>query len=198
MTRLLVTGFGHFPGAPINPTGDILTAVKAMTFPPHLQVKTHLFRTVYAEVQRDLPRLIAEQKPDALILFGLANKAKTIRIETTARNSTHRTIPDADGNIFPTRSIDPAQPSLRKTGLDGPMIARHLRKAGLKTSTSRNAGNYLCNFSYFHALQAVEQGLLRQALFVHVPLPPEPLSAADLARAAHEIMLVVASADKTG
>ena len=188
MTRLVVTGFGSFPGAPVNPTEDILAAIRAMRFPQDLEITTHLFRTVYAEVQRDLPLLLTQHRPDALILFGLASKATSIRIETLARNSTHRRIPDADGAFFPTRIIDPQLPGQHRTRLNGPAIARHLRTSGLAARTSRNAGNYLCNFSYFLALQAVEQGHLNHALFVHVPLPPQPLSADDLALAAREII----------
>ena len=86
---ILVTGFGPFPGAPFNPTGPLVKRLARLRRPglANVTIVSHIFPTSYAAVDRDLPKLLAKHKPDALLMFGLAPRAKTIRIETRARNT---------------------------------------------------------------------------------------------------------------
>jgi len=93
---ILVTGFGPFPGALFNPTGPLVQRLARLRRPALADTKivAHIFPTSYAAVDRDLPRLIAKHKPDAVLMFGLAPRAKTIRIETRARNAASL-LPDA-------------------------------------------------------------------------------------------------------
>jgi pyroglutamyl-peptidase len=95
---ILVTGFGPFPGAPFNPTGLLAQRATRARRPALADVKiiTHIFPTSYAAVDRELPSLIAKHKPDALLMFGLAPRASTLRVETRARN-TLALLPDAGG-----------------------------------------------------------------------------------------------------
>ena len=74
---ILVTGFGPFPGAPFNPTGPLVKRLARLRRPSLADVKIvgYVFPTSYAAVDRDLPRLIARHKPDALLMFGLAPRA---------------------------------------------------------------------------------------------------------------------------
>ena len=74
MPTILLTGFGPFPGAPFNPTGPLVERLARLRRPGLADVKivAHVFPTSYAAVDRDLPKLIAKHKPDALLMFGLA------------------------------------------------------------------------------------------------------------------------------
>ena len=76
---ILVTGFGPFPGAPFNPTGPLVERLARLRRPglANAKIVAHIFPTSYAAVDRDLPKLIAKHKPDALLMFGLAPRAKT-------------------------------------------------------------------------------------------------------------------------
>ena len=76
---ILITGFGPFPGAPFNPTGP-LVAHLARTKLPRTKIVTHIFETSYAAVDRDLPTLLKRHKPDAVLMFGLASRARIVRI----------------------------------------------------------------------------------------------------------------------
>src|SRR6476646_10786223 len=98
MATILVTGFGPFPGAPFNPTGPLVQALARLKRPGLADVKIigHVFATSYDAVDHELPALIARHKPDALLMFGLAARAKTLRIETRARNAL-ALLPDAGG-----------------------------------------------------------------------------------------------------
>ena len=75
---ILVTGFGPFPGAPFNPTGPLVQRLTRMQRPVLAEVKilAHVFPTSYAAVDRDLPKLLAKHKPDALLMFGLATRTR--------------------------------------------------------------------------------------------------------------------------
>ncbi|MGB8036741.1 MAG: pyroglutamyl-peptidase I, partial [Pseudolabrys sp.] len=98
MTTVLITGFGPFPGAPFKPTGPLVERLARMRRPAlsDVTIVTHIFQTSYETVDRELPKLIARHKPDALLMFGLAPRAKTLRIETRARNAL-ALLPDVSG-----------------------------------------------------------------------------------------------------
>ena len=105
---VLVTGFGPFPGAPFNPTGPLVKRLARLRRPALAEIKIipHVFATSYAAVDRELPRLIAEHKPRVLLMFGLAARAKSLRIETRARNAL-ALLPDVSGQSLRRNSILP-------------------------------------------------------------------------------------------
>jgi pyroglutamyl-peptidase len=169
--RLLLTGFGPFPGAPVNPTGPLIRALKRkLQSLPGIHVDTHVFRTTYAAVDRGLPRLLAKTKPHALLMFGLANRSRGLRVETQARNRISRH-PDAAGIVPVSRRIADGAP--KTMPLRAPKAALlHAAKSGaLPARLSVNAGDYLCNYLYWRALEAAKHlGDPSRAVFVHVPL----------------------------
>lgn len=194
MTTLLVTGFGPFPGWERNPTPAMVRAVTALRL-PGVRIVGHVFNTVYAEVARDLPVLIARHRPDAVLLFGLAGRTGHVRIEKHAHNVTTRRVPDASGAYHASADIVADGPWRVPTAFATGRLAESLRRAGLHARLSPSAGEYLCNFSYWLALDAVARRETKRALFVHVPLPlrtgrsarrafTRRLTAADLAEVA--------------
>lgn len=170
MTTLLVTGFGPFPGWESNPTPAMVKAVTGMRL-PGVRIIGHVFNTVYAEVARDLPALIARHRPEAVLLFGLAGRTGHVRIEKHAHNVTTRRVPDASGAFHVSADIVADGPWRVPTGFAAGALTHNLRRAGLHARLSPSAGEYLCNFSYWLALEAVARGDVKHALFVHVPLP---------------------------
>lgn len=180
--RILITGFGPFPGAPDNPTGPLVRALARRPFPGAI-IKAHVFATRYRTVDRALPRLLKSFKPDALIMFGLATRSRAIRVETLARNRI-APYPDAGGDVRGPGAIDQtAERSLAVRAPSGALL-RTLKKAGFPARLSRNAGNYLCNYILWHATCAAEEPRgPKIASFIHVPpislrIPPDRLLAA--------------------
>jgi pyroglutamyl-peptidase len=170
--RILVTGFGPFPGAPDNPTGPLVRKL-ARAPRPGVTVKAHVFPTRYKAVDRALPRLLRNFKPDAMIMFGLAARSRAIRVETLARNriSAH---PDAGGSTPGPCAIDPASPRSLKVRAPTAALLRALQRTELPARLSRNAGDYLCNYALWHATRVTgEPGGPKFAAFIHLP----PLSA---------------------
>ncbi len=208
MTILLVTGFGPFPGAPFNPTTPLVKRLARIRRPALADVCIvgHVFPTSYAAVDRDLPALIAQHRPDTLLMFGLATRAKRVRIETRARNAL-ALLPDVKGATVHKAKIVPGGP----TALPMPAPAMHLltaaRNTHVPTVLSRDAGRYLCNYLCWRAAEAVAaQNGPRLAAFIHVPpiarvaRPRQPgnrrLSHDDLARTGAALLTALAAATR--
>ncbi len=204
MPTLLLTGFGPFPGAPFNPTASLVARL-ARTRRPALADVTlvaHVFATSYAAVERELPALIASHRPDALLMFGLAARAKTLRVETRARNAL-TLLPDVGGKVAARAKIAAGAPAARALPAPARRLLRALRDARVPAALSRDAGRYLCNYLIWRAAEAAgKPGGPRLAAFIHVPpvrrVPRRPgrsprLSTDDLARAGTALMVALAA-----
>lgn len=169
---ILVTGFGRFPGAPLNPAADLATALVRRRRPALAGVRFvgHVFATRWDEVDGTLPRLVAQEKPDAVLLLGVAGRADRVRIEQVARNRTSVLFPDAGGARRTHLGIAAGAPFVRRGRFPAAALRAALRTHGIDAASSRNAGTYLCNFAYWRALDAADRdGGPRLVVFVHVP-----------------------------
>jgi pyroglutamyl-peptidase len=202
MTTILITGFGPFPGAPFNPTTPLVKRLAKLRRPAlaDVEIVPHIFAASYAAVDRELPRMIARHRPDALLMFGLA-PARWLRIETRARN-TLALLPDAGGATPRSRAIATGEPA----SLAMPAPARRLLGAvhatRLPAALSRDAGRYLCNYLCWQAALTARKGP-RIAAFVHVPnigrTPRRPgkkrrFTLDDLTRAGGRLLFEIAAA----
>src|SRR5262249_34476914 len=126
------------------------------------------FATTYASVDRDLPKLIAEQKPDVVLMFGLAGRRRHICIETRARNAVSLLFPDASRHRPPHGTIALRGPTARRGNAPLMHLAGATRKSASPARLSGDAGRYLCNYLYWRALeQTAKTRPLVQ--FVHIP-----------------------------
>jgi pyroglutamyl-peptidase len=132
----------------------------------------HVFPVTYEAVDRELPALIARERPDALIMFGLANRSKHVRIETWARNTRTRAVPDAGGHVPRTTMILPEAPAALPLRLPARRLLRAAQSAGVPATLSRDAGRYLCNYLCWRAAETARNGGPQLAAFIHVPLVP--------------------------
>jgi pyroglutamyl-peptidase len=170
--RVLVTGFGPFPGAPFNPTQPLVARLLRLRRPAlsDVELSGHIFPVTYQAVDRQLPELLTDLRPDALLMFGLASRTPYIRIETRARNAVTTLWPDADHTRVCKGSISGDAGAMRF----GPHTARLLRAAegtGIDARASRDAGSYLCNYLSWRAIEAGGAGNgPRLAAFIHVPM----------------------------
>ncbi|HZT27919.1 MAG TPA: pyroglutamyl-peptidase I [Pseudolabrys sp.] len=169
MPIILITGFGPFPGAPFNPTAPLIARLARLRRPAlaAVQIVPHVFATSYAAVDRDLLRLIARHRPDALLMFGLAPRARWLRIETRARNVLALT-PDAGGAKPRSRAIAFNEAAALAMPAPARRLLATLRGTGLPAVLSRDAGRYLCNYLCWQAAVAARRGP-KIAAFVHVP-----------------------------
>jgi pyroglutamyl-peptidase len=168
--RVLLTGFGPFPGAPDNPSRALVERLSRTRRPAFdgVTIARHVFATRYAAVDADVRALVAAHDPDIILMFGLAARTRHIRIETRARNLMSF-FPDAGGFVPRTRTIRPGAEHHRIA----PSLAIRLRRAGraygLQAEFSRDAGRYVCNYAYWRALEMGGGNERRMAAFIHIP-----------------------------
>src|SRR5262249_28719975 len=88
LRTILITGLGRFPGAPVNPGGLVATRLVRRRRPAFAGTRrvAHVFATRYDAVDRELPALLKQEKPDVLVMFGVATRARQLRVEQRARN----------------------------------------------------------------------------------------------------------------
>jgi pyroglutamyl-peptidase len=188
--RILVTGFGPFPGAPYNPTQPLVARLLRLRRPAldDVELSGHIFPVTYQAVDRQLPELLASLRPDALLMFGLASRTPYVRIETRARNAVTTLWPDAAHTRVRKGSISGGADAM----IFGPHTAKLKRAAegtGVDARASRDAGSYLCNYLSWRAIEAVDTGNgPRLAAFVHVP-PIARDSASRRKNAVHRVTL---------
>jgi len=205
VTTILITGFGPFPGAPFNPTGPLVGHLARLRRPGlgGMKLIGHVFETSYAAVDRELPALIAEHRPDALLMFGVATRRKRLSVELRARNAL-ALLPDASGSVLARRTIAANAPSALAMPVPRHAVLAATRQARVPAAFSHDAGRYLCNYVCWRAAATVAEGHgPRLAAFVHIPpltrrarapAASRRLTSADLARAGEAILMALAAA----
>ena len=135
----LVTGFGSFGAVLDNPSSVLAQASGANWIP---------LRVSFAAVDQFLATLDPNSF-NALFLMGVAAGRSHVSLESIARNMVGKT-PDVDGTVAGPGLIDADGPGLiRGTLWPESLIAT----TSGDLEASEDAGDYLCNYLYFRALQ---------------------------------------------
>lgn len=167
--RILLAGFGPFPGAPVNPSAALAEALARRRRPALADAKRslHVFATSYAAIDRDLPALFAT-RPDIVLIFGLAGRRRHLCIETRARNAASVLFPDVNGYRPERAIISPSRPPALRGRAPFADLLGALRGISFPARLSRDAGGYLCNYAYWRALERTGNNP-RLVQFVHIP-----------------------------
>jgi pyroglutamyl-peptidase len=205
--RVVLAGFGPFPGAPFNPSGALARALVRSRRPAlaELHRTASVFATSYAAVDRGLPKLFAE-KPDIVLVFGLAGRRHHVCIETRARNAVSVLFPDASGHRPSQSAIKLGGPPTLTGRAPFARLVDAVRARKVPTRLSRDAGRYLCNYVYWRALERAPKGR-PLVQFVHIPavtFNPQRkrrgshrlLSLADVIRAGESVLIALAAASR--
>jgi pyroglutamyl-peptidase len=205
--NILLTGFGPFPGAPFNPTERLVERLARSRHLARRDVRgtSHVFRTSYEAVDRELPPLLARTKPDIWVMFGLASRTRHVRIETRARNTISRIVPDAAGGRRLTGSIVAGAAATVAMRTPAQRLVKAARSTGVKAALSRDAGRYLCNYLCWRATEAAGRPHgPKVAAFVHVPkvrgtgrTRRAPLTFDQLLRAGESIVMAAIASART-
>jgi pyroglutamyl-peptidase len=167
--RVLLIGFGPFPGAPLNPSALLVKSLARRRRPAFAEIvrTTHVFATAYAAVDRDLPKLLAAG-PDIVLMFGVAGRRRHLCIETRARNAVSLLFPDASGYRPRQGIIASGEPAALRGAAPFARLLGAVRASTVPARLSREAGRYLCNYAYWRALARSHDGR-PLVQFVHVP-----------------------------
>lgn len=170
--RVLVTGFGRFPGAPENPSGPLALALARRARPAlaGMEVRAEVLPTTW-ESANAFAALLQRWDPDIVLMIGLAGRRRHVCVETRATNRTGG-FPDATGRRPGAPRLDAAGPDTVRGAAHTAGLVQALRSTGVPARASRDAGRYICNaLAYGAYRQARETGRPLRAVFVHVPRP---------------------------
>jgi pyroglutamyl-peptidase len=170
MHTILITGFGRFPGSPVNPSGIVARRLAKRRRPALAETRRvdHIFATRYDAVDRELPVLLTREKPGIVVMFGVAPRSRLVRIEERARNRV-ALFPDAGGRRPAAQTIA-LHHDARRNRLPLARLVTAARSAGVAAARSRDAGSYLCNYVYWRGLEAAARPDGPDVVvFVHVP-----------------------------
>lgn len=169
MRRILLTGFGPFPGVAANATGVLVPrlARAARRRFPGAVVRTGILPTEWVRGTGRARAAIERAKPDVVIHFGVSDRAHGFVIERRAVNACLHT---ADGaGLMPALPVlDEAGPKRRAVTLPVAAIVSRLKALGLPVVASDDAGQYLCNAVLYQSLGLMAGGTGLVG-FVHLP-----------------------------
>jgi pyroglutamyl-peptidase len=204
MTTALVVGFDRFPGAPRNPSADLVRAIAHRRRPilADVEVVCAVVPTTYAAVANELPALLKRHDPDIVLFFGLASRADVARIESRAVNAASSVHPDAVRAKIQGSQVVRGAPSELRARAPLDRLAAAIDGAGVTVRRSRDAGRYICNAALFTGLDAARRsGRPRQVAFIHIPWPrshrrPGRPAMDALVRAGEAALVALTSANK--
>jgi len=171
---VLITGFEPFGGGTTNPSQDVVEHLQTIT------PENWLFKVLpvsFEKAKAGIQQLMSAEQPDIVLMLGLAGDASKYRLETQAVNLATARIPDNDGNQpidVPVIVADEMNQVLMGTWPTDKLFEQ-LAASGHDVSISDNAGRYVCNATYYAALQqavAIDNGAGEyrpRVGFLHIP-----------------------------
>ena len=112
--------------------------------------------------------MIGNLRPALSLHFGVARDATGFRIERIARNACGDAL-DATGCGPPAPFNIHGGPHVLPAGIDVAKVIHRLARRGLPVTFSDDAGGYLCNAAFYHALEAAARAERPcRAGFIHI------------------------------
>ena len=167
---ILLTGFGPFPGVPLNATMDLvpqIAALSARAF-PDVHVASGILPTDWRAAPERLEALLAAHRPALALHFGVSGRARGFEVEQRARNVCGGT-PDAGGAAPAANVVLAEAPDELRATIPVQHIVGRLRRRGIPAFVSRDAGLYLCNATLYTSLTLARDAPGRRTGFIHVP-----------------------------
>jgi len=153
--RLLICGFSAFPDAIRNPAQASVEALAAEGWSPLGAQADFLTVPVVwrGSAETILQRLVAEPA-DAVLVVGVAVGATAFQVERLGRNLASLERADDLGERWPASEILAEGPGEIRTLAPVRSMAAAIGRAGLPAELSEDAGDYLCNFTYYRLMAA--------------------------------------------
>lgn len=168
---ILLTGFGPFPGVPVNATSvlvPLLTKAASWSF-PGLAIVAEILPTEWISGLQQIEALYARHQPLLALHFGVSHKTTGFAVEARGRNRCAPS-PDGAGALPIAECVSPGAPEFLPSNFPAALIVERLRRRGLPAQVSRDAGSYLCNALLYRTLELSRRnGWPARNGFVHLP-----------------------------
>ena len=196
---ILLTGFGPFPGVPVNASQRLVKALARRARPqfPQHDVTCAILHTEWQRAPHRVAMLAHRLQPVLTLHFGVASGSTSLRIERHAANAC-RIAPDAAGHVPRVAELMAAGEARHAVTIPVDAVYQTLAQSGIPVSLSDDAGGYLCNAVLYHSLslhaRAERPGRVG---FIHLPddLSRPPLTFSVALNACLEIIEACLGAD---
>ena len=166
MSKILVTGFEPFATSSLNPSAEIVKALKGD------DLVTAILPVVFGQASAQLRELIDLHKPRAVLCLGQAEGRSEMTPERIAINLDNARIADNAGNQPLEQRIMADGPDGHFSTLPIEKMVASMKAAGIPASISLSAGTFVCNH-IFYVLQDYLKDSSVKSGFMHVPLMDE-------------------------
>ena len=166
MSKILVTGFEAFDKSALNPSAEIVKALKGD------DLATAILPVVFGQASAQLRELIDLHKPTAVLCLGQAEGRSEMTPERIAINLDNARIADNAGNQPLEQRIIADGPDGHFSTLPIEKMVASMKAAGVPASISLSAGTFVCNH-IFYVLQDYLKDSSIKSGFMHVPLMDE-------------------------
>lgn len=177
MKKVLITGFGPFGGATINPALEAVKKLDGVQLNGGEIVVCEMPVTRF-EATQAVSAAIEIHKPNFVITVGQAAGRSAITPERVAINLDDFRIPDNGGNQPIDKAIEDDGPAAYFSTLPIKAITLALQENGIPCQVSNTAGTFVCNHVFYgvqHFLRDTDIG----HGFIHIPLLPEQAAQTD-------------------
>ena len=173
--KILLTGFEAFGTVEENPTQVMVEQMAHNNnLSDEIELVCEILPVDYGVTGKRIRELMDVHQPDAVVMMGVAASRKEINLEYVAANCDTSASPDNSGNKRSNRVIDPRFDYYFKRPSTLPLdyLFYELRINGIPAIRSYDAGGYLCNHVFYHAMTHALEDYDKpiKAGFIHVPL----------------------------
>ncbi|KAM4739197.1 pyroglutamyl-peptidase 1-like [Anableps anableps] len=183
---VVVTGFGPFGEHTVNASWVAVQEMKKLGLGTNVDLHVHEVPVEYQKVQSLVPSLWKQYHPQLLIHVGVSGMATTVTLEKCGRNHGYKGL---DNSSFcpDSQCCIVGGPDCIYSVIDMDSVCKRVTAIaglGVAVSVSKDAGRYLCDFTYYTSLH-LSNG---RSAFIHVPPLGKPYSGEELGRALQVII----------
>ena len=167
--RLLLTSFEPFGGININSSWETAVRVELLA-PKDVNIEIQQLPVGFKRSGMKIRTLLSDRIPDVLVMLGQRGIGQTIDIERVALNLMDSTKPDNDGFCPQEQMIIPRGEPAYFSNMPVKILRDALLQRNILAKVSNSAGLYVCNSTYYNALNEIyEHHLPTKAVFIHLP-----------------------------
>ena len=167
--RVLLTGFEPFGGSDIKSSWETAVRVGQLS-PDDVVIDVLQLPVSFIRAGKHVRKALRDTMPDVLVMLGQRGSGQSIEIERISVNLMDSSSSDNDGYCPQDQCIVPKGESAYFSNLPVKELRDALLVKNIPARVSNSAGLYVCNSTYYNALDEIyEHKLPIRAVFVHLP-----------------------------
>ena len=176
LINILITGFEPFGGSDINSSWETAVRVGQLS-PKDVNIDVVQLPVSFKRAGEAVRDILHAKSPDVVIMLGQRGKGQSIDVERIAVNLMDSSMADNDGICPQEQPIVKDGESAYFSSLPVKALRDAVLQRGIPARVSNSAGLYVCNATYYNALNEIyKHSLPVKAVFVHLPKIGEEFS----------------------